>query len=324
MERIYNQVKRIIDNLNFDKIYKDFKKCKFILKIHNNYYCNDITLLNEVLLPNNDVNQKYVIYEIKSNEIIIKDIVLNVVIKMFEMQFKINQCSEQCLTYLLTKKDSNYFTKKYQQSLLMVNILKGNDKLLNKYVCLLNERQKNPFITDIEEVIEKNIGLKKYVELKLLEIFKPEEYKYELRFILDKLEDPCNLLNYINYSLEFSVVYLLIQNKIWNIKINDLTKNDDKPLFSFDKLILQKDKQTKKFLMHKMINAKKTYLKGKIINIDFKNVNACDDLLYLPNEITILYNNKKITKKGEFILQINEQLEIIGGYECLSLEKILI
>lgn len=324
MERIYNQVKRIIDNLNFEKIYKGFRKCKFILKIHSNYYCNDKLLLNEVLLSNNDLEKKYVIYEIKTNEINIKDIVINVVFRMFEMQFEINQCSEQCLKFLLVKKDSNYFIKKYQQSLLMVNILKGNEKVLNKYVKLLNERKNNDFVTQIEEVIEKNIGLKKYVELKLLEIFKPDEYRYELRFILDKLEDPCNLLNYINYSIEFSIVYLLVENKILDVKVTDLILNEDKPLFSFDKLILQKDKQTKKFLMHKMINARKTFLKGKILKIDFKNVSSCDDLLYLPNEITIQHNNKIITKKGEFILQVNEHLEIIGGYECLSLEKILI
>ena len=88
--------------------------------------------------------------------------------------------------------------------------------------------------------------------------------------------------------------------------------------------MLQKDKQTKKLLMHKMINAKKSYLKGKVIDIDFNNVYACDNLLYLPNEITILYNNKKVVKKGEFLLQLNESLGIIEGYECFSIEKNLV
>lgn len=319
MERVYNQVKRIIDNLNLDKIYKGFVKTKFVLKINNKYYCSDNILLNEAFLS----NKLHVIYEVKSHEIIIKDIVIGVILAMYDLQYHNNTCNEERLQYLLKKKDGTYYTLKYQLNLIMINILKGNTKLLNDCISLMNERRKDLFVLKIEEEIEKNIGLKKYIELKLLEILKPEEFKYELRFIIDVLEDPCNLLNYINNASKFSAVYLLVSNIIERIKPTNQLIELDKPLFSFDKLIIQKDKQTKKFLMHKMINAKKTYLKGKVLNIDFNNVNSCDNLLYLPGEITVIYNNKKINKKGEFILQLNEQLEIVEGYECFSIEKIL-
>ena len=323
MERVYNQIKRIIGNIDLDKIYKGFKKIKFIIKYDDDYYCYDQQFLNEVIF-NNNLNLNDVIYEIKSNEFKIKDIVIDIITKMFEKEFNVNICEEQCLKYLLTKKDSNYFIKKYQQNLIMTSILRGNNTLINQYISLRDERRKNNTITLVEEEIEKNVGLVKYIELKLLELLKPEEYKYELRFIFDKLEDPTNLLNYINYITEYSIIYLLINNKLNDIKPANVSIEVDKPLFSFDKLILQKDKQTKKLLMHKMINSKKTYLKGKVLNVDFKYVDCCDNLLYLPNEITVLYKNKVITKKGDFILQLNEQLEIVDGYECFSLEKILV
>lgn len=318
MDRIYNQVKRIIDNLNLDKIYKGFVKTNFILKINNKYYGSDKNIIPELLL-----NKLHVVYEINSNEFVVKDIVIGVILKMFELQYNKDDCKEHRIKYLLKKKDSDYYTKKYQLNLLMISILKGNDNLINDCAFLINERRKDLFVLEIEEEIEKNLGLKKYLELKLLEILKPEEFKYELRFIINILEDPCNLLNYVNHATYYSVLYLIINNKLSNAKQIDYLLELDKPLFNFEKLIIQNDNQTKKFLMHKMINAKKTYLKGKILDIDFNNVYSSNNLLYLPNKITILYNNKKINKKGEFILQLNDQLEIVDGYECFSIEKIL-
>ena len=84
---------------------------------------------------------------------------------------------------LHSNKYSNYFIKKYQQNLIMTSILRGNNTLINQYISLRDERRKNNTITLVEEEIEKNVGLVKYIELKLLELLKPEEYKYELRFI---------------------------------------------------------------------------------------------------------------------------------------------
>ena len=319
MERVYNQVKRIIDNVNFDKIYKGFVKKKIVLKINGIAYCNDKSILNNQI-SNND----YVTYEISSKEISIKDIVIELIVKMFELQFDVNPCNQERLKFLLMKKSSEFYELKYQLNLVMVNILKGNTELTSSYLAILNEIKKEESIYLLEEQIEKNIGLKKYIKLKLLEMFKPDDYHFKLRFLIDTLEDPTKLVNYINYAEDFSVAYLLVNSQIKEVSVNQGLASIEKPLFSFSKLILQKDKQTKKLLMHKMINAKKSYLKGKIIDIDFNNVYACDNLLYLPNEITILYNNKKVVKKGEFLLQLNDSLEIIEGYECFSIEKILV
>lgn len=319
MERVYNQVKRIIDNVNFDKIYKGFVKKKIVLKINGIAYCNDKSILNNQI-SNND----YVTYEISSKEISIKDIVIELIVKMFELQFDVNPCNQERLKFLLMKKNSEFYELKYQLNLVMVNILKGNTELTSSYLAILNEIKKEESIYLLEEQIEKNIGLKKYIKLKVLEMFKPDDYHFKLRFLIDTLEDPTKLVNYINYAEDFSVAYLLVNSQIKEASVNQCLVSIEKPLFSFSKLMLQKDKQTKKLLMHKMINAKKSYLKGKVIDIDFNNVYACDNLLYLPNEITILYNNKKVVKKGEFLLQLNESLEIIEGYECFSIEKILV
>ena len=139
----------------------------------------------------------------------------------------------------------------------------------------------------------------------------------------DILEDPTKLLNYVNYIESFSTIHLLINSIIENNNIKITNKEVDKPIFSFSKLILEKDKKIKKILMHKMIHAKKTSFTGKLLNIDFEKVLVSNDLFYLPNEITYLYKGHIITKKGDFILKIDKSLEIIEGYECFSIEKIL-
>ena len=87
--------------------------------------------------------------------------------------------------------------------------------------------------------------------------------------------------------------------------------------------MLEKNKRVKKILMHKMIHARKLNFKGKIISFDYENFLVWENLFYLPNEIKLFYNGKVITKKGDFILKINDKLEIEEGYECFSIEKIL-
>ena len=236
MERVYNQVKRIIDNVNFDKIYKGFVKKKIVLKINGIAYCNDKSILNNQI-SNND----YVTYEISSKEISIKDIVIELIVKMFELQFDVNPCNQERLKFLLMKKSSEFYELKYQLNLVMVNILKGNTELTSSYLAILNEIKKEESIYLLEEQIEKNIGLKKYIKLKLLEMFKPDDYHFKLRFLIDTLEDPTKLVNYINYAEDFSVAYLLVNSQIKEVSVNQGLVSIEKPLFSFSKLILQKD-----------------------------------------------------------------------------------
>ena len=213
---------------------------------------------------------------------------------------------------------------KYQLHLLAINVLKGNLQNIKEYLFILNQMKKKYTFYKIEEELENNIGLRKYVQLKLLSLFKQEEYNYELRYYFDILEDPTKLLNYLYFIKEYSVVSLLVNNIIYNSNIKHESKEIEKPLYSFNKLLIEKDKQIKKILMHKMIHAKKTNFKGIIKKIDFDKVLKSENLFYLPNEITFLYNDKIITKKGDYILKLNNNLEIEEGYECFSIDKILL
>ena len=324
MERVYLQVKRIIDNIDFNKLYKGFNKLKFLIKYQDYLFgLTDLIKYNnqdEQVIINGD---KYVIYDLNEKEINIKNIVIEIVCKMFNIQYPIKEYDELKLRVLIEEKNSEYYTLKYQLNLLSVNILKGNNSSINDYLSLNRYLKNNYSSYSIEKEIENNIGIKKYIYLKLLLLFKPDEYNYELRHYFNVLEDPCKLLNYMHYIEEFSVVNLLIQNIIKNTSIKETPKEIEKPLFSFNKLLLEKDKQIKKILMHKMIHAKKTSFKGKLKNINFNKVLVSDNLFYLPNEITYEYNNRLITKKGDYILKINKNLEIEEGYECFSIEKIL-
>ena len=324
MERVYLQVKRIISNIDFNKIYNGFIKMQFLIKYDNYLYG-----LNELFLYNKQDDEitiagvKYIIYDLDTYDINIKNIVVEIVHKMFKYQFKIKEYDDEKIKYLTTKKDSNYYVTKYQLNLFAVNIVKGNLRLIDDYLCI-NDKLKSTYqVYKYEYILENNVGLVEYVNLKLLSMFKLDEYNCKLRHYIDIVEDPCKLLNYINFIKEYSVINLLVNNLVSINNYKNTLKEVDKPLFSFDKLVLEKNKRVKKILMHKMIHARKLNFKGKIISFDYDNFLVCENLFYLPNEIKLFYNGKVITKKGDFILKINDKLEIEEGYECFSIEKIL-
>lgn len=324
MERVYLQVKRIISNIDFNKIYSGFIKTQFLIKYDNYLYGLDELFLHnkhddEIIIE----GKKYIIHDVDTTDFNIKSIVVEVVHKMFKYQFKIREYDYEKIKYLTTKKDSNYYVTKYQLSLSAVNILKGNQRLINEYLSIKENLINNYQVYKYEDILENNVGLVEYVKLKLLSMFKLDEYNFRLRYYIDIIEDPCKLLNYVNYVKEYSVINILVNSLISENNYKIVLKEVDKPLFSFDKLVIEKDKRVKKILMHKMIHARKLNFKGKIISFDYDNFLVCENLFYLPNEIELFYNGKVVTKKGDFILKINDKLEIEEGYECFSIEKIL-
>ncbi|MBP3504420.1 MAG: hypothetical protein J6K18_04765 [Bacilli bacterium] len=321
MKRVYVQVKRIINNIDFNKIIDNFEKCSFLIKKNNYLYGLDDKYLTDkkdfIIID----NKFYIIYEAKETDTI-KDIVIGTILKMYENQRKEIDLSDKILKILTLSKNNDYYINKYQQNLLISRILKKDKTIINECCSLINLRETDQ-IVQIEKQIESEIGKKKYLEYKLLERFKYDEYMLKLRDIFECLEDPTKLFEYPCYVEKFSIAYLLATNIIKDYKYKSCNVEVLKPLFSFEKLIMENDKKIKKLLMYKMINAKRILFTGKVIKFNLTKVKVSENLYFFPDEITIIYDKKIINKKGDFILKLSNEFEIEEGYECFSIDKIL-
>ena len=261
--------------------------------------------------------------DITNQEINFKDLTIELVMLMFKAQMKkVNNIFTE-LKYLQHQKTNDYYVKKYQEHLYAAGALRGNLEYLKKYITLSGIRKKDAFVENVEKKLESYVGLEKYIKLRLLELFNPDEYSYELQIVYEKLEDPCNLINYIQNIEYYSAVYLLLTKKAIEEK-NELVECEiTMPLFNFENLLKENDSIVKKILMHKMINARKSYIKGKIIYAKLDKVKVSGNLYYFPEQITLFANNRVTTKKGDYIVKLNENYEIEEAYECFLISKIL-
>jgi hypothetical protein len=325
MNRVVQQLKRKIDGIDFRKIYYNFEKMPFLIKKDTLLYdlnqsYKDLEINNNKTILNSNV---YVVLDITNQEINFKDLTIELVMLMFKAQMKkVNNIFTE-LKYLQHQKTNDYYVKKYQEHLYAAGALRGNFEYLKKYSTLNGIRKKDAFVENVEKKLESYVGLEKYIKLRLLELFNPDEYSYELQIIYEKLEDPCNLINYIQNIEYYSAVYLLLSKKAIEEKIELVECEITMPLFNFENLLKENDSIVKKILMHKMINARKSYIKGKIIYAKLDKVKVSGNLYYFPEQITLFTNNRVTTKKGDYIVKLNENYEIEEAYECFLISKIL-
>ena len=325
MNRVVQQLKRKIDGIDFRKIYYNFEKMPFLIKKDTLLYdlnqsYKNLEINNNKTILNSNV---YVVLDITNQEINFKDLTIELVMLMFKVQMKkVNNIFTE-LKYLQHQKTNDYYVKKYQEHLYAAGALRGNLEYLKKYITLNEIRKKDTFVENVEKKLESYVGLEKYIKLRLLELFNPDEYSYELQIIYEKLEDPCNLINYIQNIEFYSAVYLLLTKKAIEEKIELVECEITMPLFNFENLLKENDSIVKKILMHKMINARKSYIKGKIIYAKLDKVKVSGNLYYFPEQITLFTNNRVTTKKGDYIVKLNENYEIEEAYECFLISKIL-
>lgn len=325
MNRVVQQLKRKIEGIDFRKIYYNFEKIPFLIQkdallfdINKSY--KDLEINNNKTILNGEV---YVVLNITNQDINFKELTIQLIMLMFKSQNKQVKNIYTELKYLQQPKNNNYYVQKYQENLYAAGALKNNLDYLKKYITLSDKRKQESFVDNVEKKLESYIGLEKYIKLRVLELLNPDEYYYELQILLEKLEDPCNLINYIQNVEYFSAVYLLLSKKAQEEKIETVNCEINTPLFNFENLLKENDSIVKKILMHKMINARKSHINGKLIFAKLDKVKVSGNLYYFPEQITLLVNNRVITKKGDYIVKLNDSYEIEEAYECFLISKIL-
>lgn len=329
MKRVVTQLKKRINCVDFRKIYPGFTKCNFLLRYENILY--DIN--KEYLLEPKEKGSlwivreqiKYVIIDYPIGNLDYDQLVIDLIVLMFKF-FKIHSSKISVnyleLKYLTTLKDKGYYEHKYQQNLLAAKILSGNHRCVRTYKKVYESRIKAESIVLIEKQLEEEMGMELYIKIQATKLVKPSQYDSMIKPIICILEDPTKLFDYLSYVSSYGAALLLIDNLKTKNDSNFLELSADKLIINFSSLYYDYYIRTKKLIMYKMIHAKKVKFFGKIQNTNFKRVLVCDNLYYIPDYIIYNDNNEIKEKKGDFIVKINDNLDICESYECISLDKI--
>lgn len=327
MKRVVIQLKKRLDKIDFRKIHKGFSKCNFLLRYKNNLYDTLKTY------PSSSNTNYYIIIEDITYAIIdypsgplnYNNLLIELISIMFKVYYsKINHkfSLDNELEFLIKPKNSLYYEFKYKQNLLFSKLLTSKVINKNELKIFLSNRIKQNKIVQKEIEIEKYYGMEKYIKLKTIKLIDESLYNNEIIKLINILEDPSNLFNYFNYVKEYGAALLMIKNNSFK-QTNYESYIDDNLLINFQYLLKSNNTKIRRIMMYKMIHARKIKITGKLKNARLEKVLNNEDLYYLPEMIEYTENGVKKVKKGDFIIKINDDLEIIESYECLSLSKII-
>lgn len=329
MNRIVIQLKKRLDNIDFRKILKGFVKCNFLLKKENilygiteEFYLNLTEKGKDYIIRN---NIKYVVVDYPIGNFNYDDILIDIIVKMFKVNnhFKNEELTNDKLKLLTHNKNAHYYDLKYKTNLLLSQIISGNSRLIPYLKRLLKKRIDNDDFVKQEVLLEEQLGLEKYVKLKAIKLLNPKKFDEEIKLIITILEDPTKLFNYFSYVKVYGAAYLLFKNL--NIVEKNLCINNDIEdlLINFENLMSNNNIRIRRLMMYKMIHAKKIKITGVLNDVCIEKVVSNDNLFYLPDFIQYEENGQIKRRKGDFLIKMNKELEILESYECLSIEKII-
>ncbi len=328
MRRVVTQLKKRIDCVDFRKIHNGFTKCNFLLRHENILYgVNKEYIQNPMEKGKYYVvrdNIKYAVIDYPIGNLDYDQLVIDLIVIMFKISSHHNNISliELQLQYLTSLKNENYYEKKYQQNLLLAKILCGNTRYIKLFNKFHLSRISSNSIVKIEKNIEEIMGMELYIRIKTTSIINPSRYEVMIKPLIQSLEDPSKLLDYLSYVAYYGAALILVKNMKVTTEYTFDNNINDKLIINFNSLYQDYTTRMKKIIMYKMIHAKRIKMIGRLVNAKCNKVLTYDNLYYLPEYISYLDNNTIKERKGNFIVKMNQQLEISDLYECISLEKI--
>jgi hypothetical protein len=322
MNNVVIQLKKKYDQVDLRNYCKECKKIPFLLRNNGILYGLNESLIDyenkEVMIIN---NKKHVVIN-ADNNFNYDDLLKRLVITTSKVQNKTKQYDfNNILLYLQMEKESNYYKNKYYQNITISSLLRNELGFAEKYLSIKNTRN-NSNLYNIEVQIEKTYSKEYLTEILYLKKNNPMEYHFKIQTIINVLEDPCSIFNYLKNIKVFSLAYLLAEHICDKYRLDDKLLTYEDTLFNFDNLIYEFTQKHKNIIKYKMIHAKLHNITGKLINTDIEKIIYSDNLFYFPEFIIFEYDNKIYKKYGEFILRL-EGNNIIECYECFNYDSLL-
>lgn len=324
MKKIVIQLKKMYDQIDLRYYYKGLNKLPFLIKYQGILYGQDNQFIDYDYDKKVILNETLYIIISNDKDIIdynnlLKQLIVNTITSQIEKEEIYTQI---IFRYLAFDKNSDYYKNKYRQNLSIVKLLKDNHSI-KEYIMIKKQRKQSKII-DIERNIESSYAITEYIEMLFDKKYNNFEYNMKLQNIIDILEDPCKLFNYNKYIKAFSVAFLLAEHILSkrNLEYNGFI--DDDYLFNFNNLIKEFKIKNNNIIEYKNIHVKSCNIKGVIIDSNIENIITNGELYYCPTFITFKNDNKLYKELGDFIIKLNDNLEIIECKKCFSLEQLII
>ena len=242
LNKIYKETNSILDKLNFDELWKDFKKYNFALYDDEKVYFGDREMpVDNRFIGNTAIDYsdgKIAIWKVTDNDLKNLNILSsNIVHEMFHaFQLENNESRfPNDLKGLNKPLDIEYYQMKKQEGILLVNAIENCDmksKFSNlEKIITLREKRLELYrdSTEYEFSIETVEGTAEYVGTKSLGKFDKEKYEKRISKYMEMIVDNKIIFDTRRYSYFYGALLLTLVDSL-NIKVSQEIENNDKTI----------------------------------------------------------------------------------------------
>ena len=349
LNKIYKETNSILDKLNFDELWKDFKKYNFALYDDEKVYFGDSEIpvdnrfLGNTTIDNN--GEKIAIWKVADSDLEnLKVFASNIVHEMFHaFQLENNESRfPNDLKGLNKPLDIEYYQMKKQEGILLVNAIENCDmksKFSNlEKIITLREKRLELYrdSTEYEFSIETVEGTAEYVGTKSLGKFDKEKYEKCISKYMEMIVDNKIIFDTRRYSYFYGALLLILVDSL-NIKVSQEIENNDKTIMEDLMGIIEKRRKIKDipddvaleenlhiYFNNIRIEFEKFYARDignhpglyKIVGYDPMNMYKLKDKILHKHFVSLRHNSTNKTEliKGPVITVYNEDESLVINY----------
>ena len=242
ISKIYKEIDGILNKLDFERLWKGFKRYNFalyndeIVCFGDNCIAVDNRFLGNTAIDYN--GEKIAIWKVSAKDFENLNVLAsNIVHEMFHaFQFENNESRfPNDLKGLNKAFDIEYYGMKKQEGILLVNAIKTDNMKLRiselEKIITLREKRAELYrdSTEYEFSIETVEGTAEYVGTKALKNIDKEEYEKRIHKYMEMIVDNKMIFDTRRYSYFYGTLLLILVDSL-NIKLSQEIENNDKTI----------------------------------------------------------------------------------------------
>ncbi len=236
---LYNRLKILIQTIDFNKLYRNFKQCNFALYNKKHVYFNDKTIdYDERFIGNTtiDYDGEYIAiwdlaYTVDDDEVFASKII-HEMFHAYQMREHETRFPNVFLGINYNYNKTNLIWK-YSETMYLVEAYKSNS--MNAYQQFVSSRRDRQLKyineTEYESKIETVEGMARFVELQALFQFNPQKYHKEMNNLIRDISNINNYLPIRTICYNIGALQLIVAKQL-GIEIDHEISVESNPIFS--------------------------------------------------------------------------------------------
>lgn len=339
LESIYREISENINKIDFNLLWKGFKKSDFALYNDNECIFNGESITKpDEFLGNTAIMYKseYIaIWKVSSDKIDLESLTASIIHEMFhayQYNSKEERWANEIEALINYRYDHRNLSAKYEEAKL-INQLISNSKIdaLDDLLISMSYRKNTfPYEFSYESKVQQIEGSALYVELKALEILNKARAKERWIKILENILNP-NMyfpIRIISYEFGAAILKCLEKNEVLDFQtFSSHTVFDEISKKRYDNLKIQKCQKIgelidsyisdNKRIIEKALKKNKPIFEGnmEIYGLNIYNARAYNNFILSSPFIALNNNGEVEIYNGELIAEINDEFRVIKIYK---------